>query len=204
MCEHFGELATGGGRTAASKTGRPKTSTLEIAADIAAMAPPSFLPHSLPLSAIPTTCTHTCTICMNILDQPIELLCGSLVCLDKWLTISRKEECPCCFSPLHNHARTPSRVTMDMLGSQLVECPRGCNRTVQLGMYAQHHQSRCQSFFEHSTFSPSRTTISDILDRNTEPTTQAEQRVARNIIKRLMAESKDSQVLQVPTGGQVN
>lgn len=206
VCEHFRTLATGGGRAATPKIGRPKTSTLETAAAIAAMAPPSFFPHSLPVSDFPTTNTHTCIICMNTLDQPIELLCGSLVCLcciDKWLT-SRREDCPCCISLLHNHARRPSRVTMDVLGSQLVECPRGCNRTVQLRMYTQHHQSHCQSFFEHSTCSPSRTTISDILDRKTEPTTQAEQRVARNIIKRLMAESNDSQVLQVPTGGQVN
>ena len=171
------------------------------------MAPPSFFPTSIPLSAFPSTHIHTCTICMNILNQPVELLCGSLVCLcciTRWLTINRREECPCCISPLQDHARSPSRVTMDMLSSQMVDCPRGCNRTVKLGLYIQHHQSHCQSFFEHSTHSPSRTTISDILDREKQPITPAEKRVARNIIKRIMAESKDSQTLQLPTGGQVN
>ena len=75
---------------------------------------------------------------------------------------------------------------------------------VGLGVYIQHHQSHYQAYFEHSTHSPSRTTISDILERETEPATQAEKRVAKSIIKRLMAENKGSQVLQLPTGGQVH
>lgn len=179
---------------------------MEISANLTAMAPASFFP-TLPLS-FPNTHIHTCTICMDILDQPIELLCGSLVCLlccNKWLTINRNGECPCCFSPLQDHARSPSRVTMDMLGSQLVECPRGCNRTVKVELYLQHLQSRCQAFFEHSTHSPSRTTIRDILEKDTESlTTQAEKKVAKNIIKRLMTENKDGEMLQLPTGGQVN
>ncbi len=93
---------------------------------------------------------------------------------------------------------------MDVLGRQLVECHKGCNRTVRAQQYLQHLQSQCQDFFEHSTHSPSRTTIKEILERDMEsPTTPAEKEVAKNIIRRLMAESEDSQILHLPTRGQV-
>ena len=93
---------------------------------------------------------------------------------------------------------------MSILGGQLVECPRGCNRTVKAENYNSHIQSQCQAFFEHSVLSPSRTTIRDLLDRDRESaTTPTEKRVAQHLIKRLMAENEEGQLLQLPTRGQV-
>lgn len=172
------------------------------------MAPPSFFSTA---SGIPsTTCTHMdiqCTICVSTLDRPIELGCGNLVCLvciARYLS-SGSEGCPCCHvCHLQGHISTPSKVTMAILGGQLVECTRGCNRTVRADQFEQHLQSRCQGFYEHSTHSPSRTTIKEILDKDqTTPTTHTEKIVAHNLIKRLMAENEDSTLLQVPTRGQV-
>ena len=85
------------------------------------MAPASFFPTP-PLS-YPTIHNHTttdvlCTICIGILDQPIELTCGNLICLfccTKWLTSNDREDCPCCYSCLQDHAHPPSRLTMAVL-----------------------------------------------------------------------------------------
>lgn len=170
------------------------------------MAPASFFPTSL-LPLQPSTNTHTCTKCAGILDRPIELKCGNMVCLHcctTWLTVSDSVNCPCCHSPLQDHAHSPSSVTMDVLGAQLVQCPKSCNRTVRADQYMRHLQSQCQAFFEYSTHSPSRTTIKDILEKDREsPTTPAEKEVAKSIIRRLMVESEDGQILHLPTRGQV-
>ncbi len=85
---------------------------------------------------------------------------------------------------------------MALLGNQLVDC----NRTVKLEQYRSHVQS---AFFERSTHSPSRTTIQDILEKTTGPTTPAEKEVAQHFVRRLMAENVDGQLLQLPTQGQV-
>lgn len=176
------------------------------------VAPPSFYSASEPIPSTSHTNTSTdiqCTICRHTLDRPIELGCGNLVCLaciSRCLCSGCGEGCPCCHVPqLQEHATTPSKVTMAVLGSQLVECTKGCNRTVRSDQYQQHLQSKCQGFYEHSTHSPSRTTLSDILDKDTStPTTHTEKRVAQHLIKRLMAEGQDSTLLQVPTRGQVS
>ena len=78
----------------------------------------------------------------------------------------------------------------------------GCNRVVRVEQYSIHLQSRCQTAYEHSISSPSRSTIKDLLDRgSTAPTTPTERRVASHLIKRLMKESTGG-ILQVPTGNQ--
>lgn len=169
------------------------------------MAPPSFYTGSIPSAH--TNRETQCTICQHTLDRPVELGCGNLVCL---ACITRSlysgcEGCPCCHvAQLQEHTTTPSKVTMAVLGGQLVECPKGCNRTVRADQYQQHLSSKCQEFYEHSTYSPSRTTLSDVLGKDTStPTTHTEKRVAQHLIKRLMAESQDKALLQVPTRGQV-
>ena len=177
------------------------------------MAPAPLFP---PLVPDPGTQTNQvlCTICSNILDRPIELDCGVLVCLlciTRWLTIKSGQEaeimveCPCCYCSLIDHAHTPSRVTLNLLGEQEVICARGCNRAVKAELYMAHINSRCQACFSHSIHSPSRTTIGELLTKDRDrPTTHAEKKVARNIITRMIAEGSSTQVLQLPTGGQVH
>jgi hypothetical protein len=65
-------------------------------------------------------------------------------------------------------------------------------------------RSKCQAFFEHSIHSPSRSSIRDLLEKGGDtPTNPTEKRVASNLIKQLMAEQKEEELLQVPSGGQV-
>lgn len=92
---------------------------------------------------------------------------------------------------------------MTILGNQLVNCTKGCNQSVRAKHYQDHLKSKCTAFCEHTILSPSRTTIRDILKRQTDtPTTPVERKVAENLIKRLMAETKEP-VIRVPTQGQV-
>lgn len=183
----------------------------EMVTRLTALAPASLFP-TLPLSTttptMHTTPTSiTCNICTDIPDRPIELDCGNIVCLlciTRWLTTSQHIECPCCPSLLPDHAHLPSRITLDVIGSQLVVCSRGCNRAVRAEQYVAHTNSQCQEFFEHSVHSPSRITLRDVLDKKKEsPTTPAEKVAATNIISRLMAEGEHGQMLQLPTCGQV-
>ncbi len=172
---------------------------------ITAMSPPSFFPTAPPPMSTKTQYNDfLCTVCAGFLDRPVELGCGNLVCLAcciRWLTIS--SECPCCSMPLLDHTHPPSKVTMSVLGGQLIKCDRGCNWTVRAIDYQQHLQSQCQKFHQHSTLSPSRTTVRDLLEKGRDtPTTSTERKVAGHLLKRMIAE-KDTPLLQVPTQGQV-
>ena len=80
-------------------------------------------------------------------------------------------QCLCCYSSLESHAKPPSRLTLRVIGQQLVECSMGCNIAVKVGFYQKHLQSQCQSHYEHSIHSPSRTTVLKILDRQVDAPT---------------------------------
>jgi hypothetical protein len=209
VCQYFEDNHRDGGHKSKSGIGRPKKNTpKELISRLTQMAPTSFFP-ALPFSIPPPTAHNTigCAICLHYLDRPIELGCGELVCLlccTKWLTTDDRGQCPCCYNPLSDHASSPSRITMDFIGRQMIDCNRGCNKTVRLDHFMQHIASKCQSHYEHSTHSPSRTTYRDFLDKDKEsPTTATERQMAGKVIRRLMAETKDSPILQLPTRGQV-
>ena len=206
MCQHFLSLRCGGGKQG-RPSGRPRRHTAgQLVSTLTAMAPPFFI---LPLPT-PTTHTHPdmmCTICCGMLDRPIELECGNMVCLlccTRWLSISTSVDCPCCYTPLLDHTHSPSKITMAVLGSQLVVCGQGCRRIVQADQYKQHVHSKCQAFFDCSTDSPSRATLSDVLNSDKDsPATPTERKVAHHLIKKLLSETDDGKMLSVPTLGQV-
>ena len=81
--------------------------------------------------------------------------------------MGRTTSCPCCYgSDLYpSHARTPTAAITSVLGSLLVNCNRGCNRTVQTKHYKTHCSSQCTEFFTCSTLSPSKTTAAASTNR---------------------------------------
>ena len=194
VCQHFTSLRVGGASSKGGrpKGGRPKVNTpAEMVSRMASIAPELFFPGlgNLP---IPTTNDILCPICCNILERPIELECGSAICLlccTNWIQMSDSIQCPCCYNSLEHHAKPPSRLTLGVIGQQLVECSGGCNRTIKVELYHKHLQSQCQAHYEHSTYSPSRTTVQKFLDKQVDaPTTSVEWKVAQNLFKRMMAE----------------
>ena len=123
--QHFTSLRVCG---ASSKGGRPKgrpkvNMPLEMVSGVASIVPEPFFPGltSLP---IPTTNDILCPICCSVLERPIEFDCGSAVCLlccTYWIQMSDSIQCPCCHSSLESHAKPPSRLTLGVIGQQLVE-----------------------------------------------------------------------------------
>ena len=165
------------------------------------MAPDPLFPSLTELPK-PTNNNILCLLCFNILERPIEL---ELVCCTNWIQIRDCIQCPCCYNSLKGHTKSPSQLTLGVIGQQLVECSNGCNRTVKVELYHQHIQSHCQSHYENSTHSPSRTTVQNILDKQLDcPTTSVERKVAQNLFKRPMAKSEDGHTITVPTQGQVH
>ena len=83
-------------------------------------------------------------------------------------------------------------------------CGQGCRRIVQADQYKQHVHSKCQAFFDCSTDSLSRATLSDVLnnDKNS-PATPTERKVAHHLINKLLSERDDVKMLSEPTLGQV-
>ena len=176
------------------------------------IAPASFFPDEILCPSYDRSSFRLggifCTICLGIVERPLQLECDHLVCLTNccnWLEVSRTSTCPCCYgSNLNpNHARSPGAAITSVLGSLLVNCNRGCNRTVEVKQYYSHCSSQCNDFFKYSTHSPSKTTAAAILQKTSQsPVTATEKMVVGSVLKRMMLEN-DNSVIKVPTQGQV-
>ena len=88
-----------------------------------------------------------CAVSSNILSQPLELQCGTLVCtkcLCEWTAASGAVNCPCCSEggPLvSSHVRPAPGVILLLLSNVLVHCT-DCSRDVKAGDYHHLHLSR--------------------------------------------------------------
>ena len=121
------------------KTGCPKGlavgSQLQMIKD---MAPSSnFTPNE----------NLTSPICLQLLDRPLDTMCGSTVCADcicKWLCSSVSPSCPCCYisSFDHTHIRETSIVVCNILNSCSVKFLQGCH--VQVKDFTKHLDHRSE------------------------------------------------------------
>ena len=181
------------------------------------IAPPPFYSGTVQPPKYSTTSeTHhiKCSICKGVPERPLELLCGNIACLQcccNSVQSSGTLTCPCCKSTTlcdvssSNHFQCPSKVTMSVLGNMVVDCNRGCNRSVRIMEYEQHLETDCQHHFEYSTLSPSHVTARDILSKSAETsTTPVERRIAATVIRKLMTEHADRTIIKIPTQGRVS
>jgi len=91
-----------------------------------------------------------CPMCLCVLDRPVELHCGPLVCAgccSQWIQSfgHPATPCPCCYSsdPLSiADIRPPPPVVVKLLGNLLVQCRR-CNNNTRAENYTLHTQSGC-------------------------------------------------------------
>ena len=210
VCDHFNTIIRGGGWNKKEETAKSRPTGKSTQLWLQSIAPPSFFPDK------PQTYDQSsyrlegifCTICMEIPEQPLQFECDHLVCLQcscNWIEVGRTTPCPCCYgSDLYpSHARTPTAAITSVLGSLLVNCNRGCNKTVQTKHYKTHCSSQCTEFFTCSTLSPSKTTAAAILRKKHEaPVTATERKVVGSVLRRIMLEN-DGSVIKVPTQGQV-
>ena len=223
--------------------GRPSlTSPHTIISEINKISPPSFLPpdsvdsrpsYTLSQSIGLKTEDVECNICTQILDQPVQLPCSSVVCRGcicrsvntkyactcdltqkshspvftfrfndlRWFEshdIHGCPMCPCCYGEHPWSIQSPSNLLMRVLGRVLVECP-ACHRSVHYEDYQSHIGSGCKDQIKSS----SDMLVSDILSQPlTIPTTGTEQRLASNLVRRMLR-SSDHASVHISTGGQV-
>ena len=127
----------------------------------------------------------TCPVCLEILSQPVQLPCQSLVCascVTRWLTVSASSQCPCCFS---NISLDPGSINpapsliLQLLRDVLVDCPT-CKVCVM-----------SRSFGEHQcTPQPKQVNQDDL-------------QVTSSMIHQLLPESPEN-LVEIPTKGTVS
>ena len=168
--------------------GRPKENeSTKVIRRIESVAPISFF-DSVECANYhpPSPPTHLlCPVCNEVYNSPIELPCEQLICascLCTWVQHAQTLACPCCYNehhPLLDKAefRPPNSVLLDVLGSLLVACNKGCQTLVKAKDIRVHIESGCKGYIETTQNSPSRTTIRDVLSRPADtPTTPIEKR----------------------------
>ena len=166
------------------KRGRPRKSTNSgipkcIPQHMAIKHVKDIAPISRGDSTLPTTIdvNLTCPICMEVVDQPIELTtCSTLVCakcLCDWLRNSFS--CPCCYSPHMTDFSTIRPATV-----------------VQ----------RVLTALQHSSSPPQQESVQEILDRPvSSPLTPLEEQLQTALVRRSLKGSGST--VRVKTGGQV-
>ncbi len=180
---------------------------VEYIRTLALPPPPAEDPHP---QLIPTSLTAklTCCIRLDVVQSPVQLLCGHTVCAHCCCThiqTSYSLQCPCC----HRHSLSsktisaPSKLFLSLLNELVVVCHRKCGNSVKLQNYNQHLHNHCKS---HYVDSPSKVTLKDVLCRpTTSPATSVERQAAQHLVRRLMHQGEGAPgVLQLPTGGQVH
>ena len=218
ICELFRSQSAGGRPKRERKNrGCPKKSILTKALqDIEEVAPPSWSPSKplelarfLPPAADLTLSDLQCKLCRYILDRPVQMRCGKLVCLKCLEQYWQKNggeametyPCPLCDNASHDTAPTPAAdFLVKVIGALQLHCSV-CRETVRLEQLNNHLKSNCTDRI--TAPSPSKLTVGQILCRPTDaPPTPTEKKVATSVIKRLLHTS-DSEVVSLPTAGQV-
>lgn len=179
------------------------------------LAPDSHLPKEDIVPQYHTTLTPLaenlhCPICTCILDRPLQLACGAVICLEcccKWIQFSPQLSCPCCYSdPLNSSTiQAPSSLLGSLLGSLLVNCTKGCGKHVKVMDYQRHLDGKCKSHY--IVDSPSNITLQEVLSKPaTSPATPVEKKAAEHLMRRLIDQSSstESGEVKVPTRGQVS
>ena len=205
-------MSGGRGQRKVAKGGRPPGEPsksvvhhLELVAPGSLLPPEDLEPH---FEDSTVSGKLTCIICTCLLDRPVALTCGSIVCLEccrKWIQhhLSSSLTCPCCFdSPFDSaHIQAPPSLLVSLLEGLHIHCMRKCGKVVRVDCYMEHLKGGCKSHYIQRVDSPSKMTIRDVLSTPKEtPATPAEMRVAEHLVRKICTEG----VMKVPTRGQVS
>ena len=202
-----------GGRPAKLNIGRPAAvGRREALSHIRSIAPPTHhVPHhtqhtfsTLPQYAV-TVDDLTCCLCLNVLDQPVELTSCVLVvcanCLCKWLAVCPDSlPCPCCHRNLQNldTIQSASSVVQKLIGGLLVACT--CGSRVVLEGYSAHRDDGCSP----GSDACQTVSVQDIMARPIDsPLSLMERELQTTLAKRSLATASEGNIIRMKTGGQV-
>lgn len=213
VCQHFDRLTKGGGQNQKGKRGRGRPSgetPLSILEHIQQIAPESFLPDEDKAPLYESESSQlSCPICCTVLDQPVELVCGSIICAScchQWVQHNPISDIPCpsCYDHDLNSAsiRPSPSLVLTLLSDLVLHCIR-CGKLTKTSEYTRHLSSNCTSFFQPMMNSPSKVTLKDVLTRPvSSPATPMERKVTEHLVRRLLDENT-GEAIKVPTRGQV-
>ncbi len=144
-----------------------------------------------------------CPICLLVLDKPVELHCGALVCAEccsRWVRyFEQKVPCPCCHVDTLDTSsiRTPPSVVITLLQGLFVSCS-DCKGITRAENYDSHTQSGCLE----NTLPPVVSMQEVVSGSPHSPIVQLQsvQEAAGSIVKQLLATSPESNIVTVPTG----
>ena len=174
-------------------------------------APESFLPaeESTPqYESKPLITQLSCSICCMVLNQPVELACGSIICAScccQWIKYSDPQNIPCpsCYDDeLNSFTITPPPpLLLTLLSDLQLHCTK-CGKLVKASEYIRHRDNNCELFSQPVMNSPSKVTLKDVLSKPlSTPATPMERRVTEHLVRRLLDESPE-EVIKVQTHGQ--
>ena len=146
-----------------------------------------------------------CPSCTNILNRPIQLtLCGKMVCMGCFVAHMKGGSgvCPGCSSH-HEHGidnvQSPPEVVVKLIGRLYTSGVRAllasntCSCRISLASGCRQHLQL-----------PPDPTVGQLLSQSPHtPTTAIERRVATSLVKRMLAESPEENIVELVTGGQV-
>ena len=127
MCQHFNSCTYGGGknRKADKHRGRPSGEVPKKVLEHAIQSAPDQLvpqddPEPILFECATTTTEPLCPICTQILDRPIQLVCGTIICLRccvSWIQYHHPPlSCPCCYFQLDSaHIRPPPPLVLSLV-----------------------------------------------------------------------------------------
>ena len=144
-----------------------------------------------------------CCVCNMIVDCPVEVSCGHLICMECCLHECTTEFCcPFCECTISSADKTSfSRVAsalQQLLEGLQLHCPV-CHQLTHLGKLVEHQQSSCKTHTH--VHEP---TAHDIISQPAStPPTALEQRAAAGILQRMLA-LEGERVVALPTGGRVS
>ena len=146
-----------------------------------------------------------------VLNQPVELACGSIVCASccrQWIKYSKPPSihCPSCYDDELNSStiRSPPTLLVTLLSELLLHCIK-CGKIVKASEYIKHSDNNCELFSQPVMNSPSKVTLHNVLSKPVStPATPMERRVTEHLVRRLLDESPEEKVIKLPTRGQVS
>ena len=168
------------------------------------LAPPSLHTPDDVCCLVDKSSASECVICSSFLRQPLELVCGVMVCCDcccRWVEVSNTLACPCCYDHILDSetVKTPSAIVLELLSSTRLRCLR-CNKEMSAAAMKTHVEHSCQ----YNPAIPSQFSASDILKRPLTATSYPfERQVMEHLVRRLLNQAPETGVVTVPTRGRV-
>ncbi len=196
-CEHFKQKSLGGRPRKRKNIPSCPSSVVTHIHSIAGprhqssapLLPSRFFSSSSPSFSLSDV---VCSSCHNVVDQPVELICKTLVCLECCLNLLKKDRhaCPSCgqhHDTVNDSFNQPSPVIQKLIDNLVLHCdvPQ-CNSPILLQHLGHHVESGCTTYVRKAAES---LTLEQVLQQPMDtPVTSLESNVLGQLASRALRE----------------